>query len=425
MHQRPAQRTDDALWFACPACGASAPWTTPAWRCRCGGPWEVARTHPPRPNPPALDPGRPPGLWRYLEVLAPFDPEDVVTLGEPLTPLVPVALEALPALPVEIVPVPGPGGEPGAAAPWGAPDGAASASIWLKVDGLLPTGSFKDRGVAMMVSHTRRLRLGEVFCDSSGNAGAALAAYAARAGIRCRVLVPAYASGPKVEQIAACGAEVVRVSGTREDVARRALEEAQAAEAEEPQGAGRAAYLSHNWHPLFLDGTKTLAYEIWEQMSYRAPDVFVAPMGYGSAILGAAMGFGELAAAGLIDRVPRLVGVQAAACAPVLDAARRGDPNVPGVPAARTLAEGVACARPVRGPALYRALAATGGAVVGVSEDTIGPARDALGRCGWYAEPTSALVAAAIPAVCRAGLVPPGGTAAALLTGHGLKAGRG
>lgn len=408
--------SEGAYRFRCAACGAEAPWTSSRWRCRCGGPWDAVRGRPAALVPEELA-GRPPGLWRYREALPPFDPEDVVSLGETMTPLVPAAFGDFPPLPAEVVSL---GGRAGAGL---SPAGSGEPAFWLKVDALCPTGSFKDRGVAMVVSHARRIGLREVFTDSSGNAGAALAAYAARAGIRCRVLVPTYASGPKVVQIAAYGAEVVRVPGTREDVARAALAEAERAEADARGGAPASAYASHNWHPLFLEGTKTLAYEVWEQLGFRAPDAFLAPMGYGSAVLGAALGFGELLAAGRIPRLPRLIGVQAAACAPVLHAARTGDAAVPGVAPARTVAEGVACARPVRGPALYQALASSGGGVVGVSEEAILEAWRALARQGWYVEPTAAVAAAGARAAADAGLVRAGEAAVVLLTGHGLKAG--
>ena len=130
-------------------------------------------------------------------------------------------------------------------------------------------------------------------------------AYAAAAGLACRILVPETASYPKIAQIAACGADVVTVKGSRQDVAEAALRQ-----------SAEIFYASHNWQPFFVEGMKTLAYELWEQLGFRAPDNLVVPLGYGSNVLGAERGFDELARRGEIGKGPRLFGVQAANCAP-------------------------------------------------------------------------------------------------------------
>jgi threonine synthase len=127
--------------------------------------------------------------------------------------------------------------------------------------------------------------------DSSGNAGASLSAYAAAAGLTCRILVPETASYPKIAQIAACGADVVTIKGSRQDVAEAALRQ-----------SAQIFYASHNWQPFFIEGTKTLAYELWEQGGFRAPDNVVVPLGYGSNVLGAERGFDELVRGGEIAR---------------------------------------------------------------------------------------------------------------------------
>ena len=160
--------------------------------------------------------------------------------------------------------------------------GRARRSLY-KLDFMMPTGSFKDRGMTVMVSYLKSRGLDHVLEDSSGNAGASLSAYAAAAGMRCRILVPETASYPKIAQIAACGADVVTIQGSRQDVAEAAL--AMSAE---------IFYASHNWQPFFVEGTKTLAYELWEQLGFRAPDNVVVPVGYGSNVLGCERGFAEL-----------------------------------------------------------------------------------------------------------------------------------
>ena len=144
------------------------------------------------------------------------------------------------------------------------------APVHYKLEFMMPTGSFKDRGMTVMVSYLKSRGVTHVLEDSSGNAGASLSAYAAAAGLTCRILVPETASYPKIAQIAACGADVVTIKGSRQDVAEAALRQ-----------SAQIFYASHNWQPFFVEGTKTLAYELWEQAGFRAPDNVVVPLGYG------------------------------------------------------------------------------------------------------------------------------------------------
>ncbi|MGX6450099.1 pyridoxal-phosphate dependent enzyme, partial [Patulibacter sp. S7RM1-6] len=232
-------------------------------------------------GPPATRPTGTPlagqGVWRY----APWLPAvgAPVTLGEPTTPLVELEWDDV--------------------------------AVTVKLEGALPTGSFKDRGAAVLVSWLRAQGAEAVVEDSSGNAGAALAAYCARAGIRCAVYVPESAPPQKLDQLRAHGATPVLVPGPRPaatGAARRAVAEG-------------AVYASHAWSPLYLAGTQTFAFELWEQLG-TAPDVLVLPVGGGALLLGAFHGFRALRDAGHIDRIPRLVAAQAAACAPLAAALR-------------------------------------------------------------------------------------------------------
>jgi threonine synthase len=133
--------------------------------------------------------------------------------------------------------------------------------------------------MTVMVSYLKSHGIEHVLEDSSGNAGASLSAYAAAAGMRCRILVPETASYPKIAQIAACGADVLTIRGSRQDVADAAL-----------RMSSEIFYASHNWVPFFVEGTKTLAYELWEQLGFKAPDNVVTPLGYGSSVLGCVRG---------------------------------------------------------------------------------------------------------------------------------------
>src|SRR4029453_12696257 len=243
-------------------------------------------------------------VWRYAKALR-VDVKDAVSLGEGWTPLVP--------------------GE------W---DGAP---VQWKLELAMPTGSFKDRGMTVMVSYLKSRGVTRVLEDSSGNAGASLSAYAAAAGMQCPILVPETASYPKIAQIAACGADVVTIKGSRQDVAEAALRQ-----------SAEIFYPSHNWQPFFVEGVKTLAYELWEQLGFRAPENLVVPLGYGSNVVGAERGFGELTRRGEVGKGPRLFGVQAANCAPYHAAFVAGGHDLVATPISPTVAEGIATPKPTR-----------------------------------------------------------------------------
>jgi threonine synthase len=317
-------------------------------------------------------------LWRYRKALL-VDAGSAVTLGEGWTPLV--------------------------RAEW---DGVV---LEFKLDFLMPTGSFKDRGMTVMVSYLRDRGVTEVLEDSSGNAGASLSAYCARAGMRCRVLVPETASYPKIAQIAACGADVVTIRGSRQDVAEAALAMSR-----------EVFYASHNLQPFFAEGTKTLAYELWEQLGFRAPDNVVMPVGYGANVLGCDRGFSELLRNKEIRRIPRLYGVQAANCAPFYAAFRAGVEHFTPVPVQPTVAEGIASSKPTRMREVLAPVRASGGAVVAVTEEEIVRALAALAKKGFYVEPTSAAAAAGLSQLIARGAIKAGETTVLVLTGSGLKA---
>jgi len=317
-------------------------------------------------------------VWRYHKALL-VPREHAVTLGEGWTPLIDGVWEGLP--------------------------------VRFKLEFLMPTGSFKDRGMTALVTYLKRCGIEHVLEDSSGNAGASLSAYAAAAGMRCRILVPETASYPKIAQIAACGADVVTIRGSRQDVADAALVMSR-----------EIFYASHNWQPFFVEGTKTLAYEIWEQLDFRAPDNVVVPLGYGSNVLGCERGFSELLRNGEIGRMPRIFGVQAANCAPYYTAYRSGGEALVPTAITSTIAEGIASSKPTRVAEVLRAVRSSGGSIVAVSEEEIVAALGTLARMGLYVEPTSAAAAAGLSQLIGAGAIDPGETNVLVLTGSGLKA---
>src|SRR5580658_8369452 len=301
--------------YLCPACGATLVADRPVWRCGCGSHLNLtAGQGMARGEIDTTEAS----LWRYRAALA-LDGPPRVSLGEGWTPLV--------------------------ARDW---DGAA---IRFKLESQMPTGSFKDRGTAVMLNHLLEVGVGPIHEDSSGNAGSSIATYAAAAGIPCRIYVPAAAPRGKIVQIAASGAEVVTVPGTRQDVTTAALALA---------ASGASFYASHNWHPFFIEGTQTLAFEIWEQLGFRAPDNVLVPTGYGSNILGLERGFDELMRCGEVSRMPRFFAVQAANCA-AFAAAWIDDPVFTPQP---TIADGIATVKPVRTAEVLTALRRSRGGVV-------------------------------------------------------------
>jgi threonine synthase len=258
--------------------------------------------------------------------------------------------------------------------------------IHCKVESLSPTGSFKDRGTAVLISVLKGLDVKAVVDDSSGNAGASLAAYAARAGMASEIYVPASASPHRRAQITIYGAKVIRVEGPRREAALAAQEAATCG----------AYYASHYYNPFTLQGLKTTAYEVWEQLGGCGPDNLVLPVGHGTLLLGAYQGFTDLLEAGLIDRLPRLFAVQAAGCAPLYEAYLQGADEANPVEEGETLAEGICISHPVRDKQILAAIRQTGGAVLAMDDEQIERARRELAQRGFYVEFTSAAPVAAL-----------------------------
>jgi threonine synthase len=362
----------------CTRCGGAFLARAELWRCpACASP--LSWVAPPVFDRSMIDTAQP-GFWRYWRSF-PVSPERAVSFNETATPLVPIELDGH--------------------------------SVTVKLDGQLPTGSFKDRGTAVLMSYLAGEGVSRVVEDSSGNAAASVAGYAARAGIACEVYAPATASPGKLVQAAAYGANVVRVEGTRDDVS-RAAERA----AELPGNA----YATHNWHPFFVDGVKSWAFETWEQLGFQAPDAVIAPAGSGSIILGAYRAFSALEGGGEIGKLPRIYAAQAAACAPLV-AARESSARET-VPFERqpSIAEGIMIANPVRGAELLTALSASNGGAVPVEESEIRRALLDLAKIGIYVEPTSATAIGAWRALIDDGSIQPGERVVVLMTGNGLKA---
>lgn len=283
----------------------------------------------------------------------------------------------------------------------------------LKDDTGLPTGSLKDRASSVVVGKACELGRDTITTASTGNAAVALSAMAAAVGLRAVILVPQTSPIAKRTQMLVFGATVVPVAGTYDDAYALSLE------------ATRAFgwyNRSTAYNPYTIDGKKTVAFELWEQLGRRAPDALVVPTGDGVILAGVHKGFSDLRALGLVDRLPRLYAAQAEGSAAIARACGRSDGEVPGHPGARTIADSICVSVPAAGRWAVRALRETGGAGLVVSDDEITEAIGLLGRtAGIFAEPAAAAALAGVRRAARDGLVRPGETVAALITGNGLK----
>ncbi len=373
-HHAMADSRCAAAMLVCCACGREYPTNKPYWCCPCGGLLDLSFQ-------PSFDLDavrqRAPDLWRYREALPIDHDESIVSFQEGFTPLTDVTFEGR--------------------------------SVLIKQDHLFPTGSYKDRGATILISKARELGVSRVVEDSSGNAGCAVAAYSAAAGIGCDIYVPADSSAAKLSQIRLYGARVQPVAGSRADTARAAL-----------AAAAGHYYASHSWNPYFLHGTKTFAFEVCEQLGWKPPDTVIFPVGNGTLLLGAALGFRELLKAGVIDSTPRFVAVQAAGCAPLHRVLKEDLSTIPDMQSTKTMAEGIAIARPIRGQQIIETIRASQGDIIVVEDAEIKASLYQMGGKGFCIEPTSAATTAGVTKYVQqrrdtAELI------VAPITGHGLK----
>lgn len=356
----------------CPECGKNENLSPERWRCECGGAWEPVEI-----DSFVVDANEY-NIWRYRRMYGLEFDDPPFRMGSGWTPLVRITT----------------GGR----------------EVLFKLEYMAPTGSFKDRGTEVMINILTHQGVQRVVDDSSGNAGASVAANAARAKLQADIFVPAYASPAKQSQISVYGAKVHPIPGLRANAKAAAMEAAQ----------GETALASHAYHPGFLAGQQSLAWELWEQLDGRVPDWYVVPVGQGVHLLGVWLGFKRLLAVGLVKRMPRLVAVQPALLPPVQKALDAGLETIPEMEAIKpSIAEGLAIASPVRGRRILQAIRETGGSCITVEETAISEAQKELASHGLYVEPTSATVFAALEKVFQQAdaddiIVVP-------LTGSGLK----
>ncbi|RLF06104.1 MAG: threonine synthase [Thermoprotei archaeon] len=286
-------------------------------------------------------------------------------------------------------------------------------NIYIKNEGENPTGSFKDRGMTFGV--TRAVELGSkiVVCASTGNTSASLAAYAAKAGLHCIVLVPSgkVALG-KLAQALVHGAHVVLVKGNF-DYALRVVRKL---------CASYPLYLLNSINPYRLEGQRTLAYEVYEQLGYRAPDVVIVPVGNAGNISAIWKGFKELKLLGLTDKVPRMIGVQAEGAAPLAKTLQENSADLIRISNPETVATAIRIGSPVNWKKAIRAVRESKGSILTVSDDEILKAQRLLASTeGLFVEPASAASIAGLAKAMDQGLIDRGEIIVCVATGHGLK----
>ncbi len=288
---------------------------------------------------------RPQDLWRYRELLPVRRVRDIVSLGEAVTPLVP-----LPKLAAKL----------------------GAAELLVKDEGRLPTGSFKARGLVMAVSMAKAFGITHMAMPTNGNAGAALAAYATRAGIRTTIFCPEDTPEVNVSEIELQGAAVYRVNGLIDDCGKIVGE-----------GKAKAGWfdVSTLKEPYRIEGKKTMGLELAEQLGWEVPDVIFYPTGGGTGLIGMWKAFAELEAIGFIgSKRPRMVAVQAAGCAPMVRAWEEGEEHAPRWPDAHTVASGIRVPQAVGDFLILRAVRESGGFAVAVPDETIQAALDEAAR---------------------------------------------
>ncbi|MFP8952893.1 threonine synthase [Natrialbaceae archaeon A-arb3/5] len=376
----------------CPTCERTyAAGPDEPWRCQCGLALEFVDRPFPEGDPlPLSQLDTTEGLWTFFEFL-PI--EQHVTFYEGFTPIV-------------------------------------DAPAWdaqFKLEYVFPTGSFKDRGATTTLSRAVELGVEKVIEDSSGNAGSAIATYAARADLEAEIYVPADVKQSKLMAIQRADARPVRVEGSRQNVTDACIEAVEgdgdaggeATDERTPRQTGEGWYASHAWNPAFYAGTMTFAFEVAAQRGWTVPDAIVLPVGHGTLFLGAYRGFSLLNEAGIVEDMPRLLGAQAAGHAPVVAELGRDPLDEDGN--AATIADGIEIETPARLPEILEAIEATDGDAIALGDDPIESALDRLHRGGFYVEPTCAVAPAALAAYRDEGVLDGDEDVVVPLTGSGLK----
>lgn len=356
-------------YFKCNGCGKEYSMDTRRFSCGCGGLFSLVDEAMMPFDLSGIDQSEQ-GFFRYRRFF-PLQNElwRDVTMGEVVTPMVRMNKDSSP---VQC-----------GMKPFSSNNGSdVKDNLWLKLDYMFPTGSFKDRGAALLVWLCKTIGVKKVIQDSSGNAGKAVAAYCHRAGIECEIYVPKGTSQYKMDAIRQYGAELTVFDGSRDETADACRLKAR---------EGGIYYANHVYNPMFYQGTKTYIYEVYGQIR-RIPGNLFFPVGNGSMLLGAEIALKELHDAGLISQWPKLFIVQSEKCAP-LYGCNDGVPH--DIVPEPTLAEGIAIGKPMRGKQILNSDYPGEREIITVPEESILPARELLIKQGYTVEPTTAATYAA------------------------------
>jgi len=330
------------MYFYCEKCDKQYPLDSHSYMCACGGLFQL---HKEENDQPVRD----------------------ITIGEGVTPLLKMNTGGL--------------------------------DVLLKMESMQPTGSFKDRGAYTLINEINKLGIKKIALDSAGNAGTAISAYAAAAGMDCTVYVPDDTSQEKIDQMEAYGAKIIKVADGRMQAC-----------AEVKMNLGDAYYASHVYNPLFFEGTKSIAYELYEQLGKEVPEYVFMPVGNGTLLLGLYLGFKE------IGRLPHFVAVQSTKCAPIYEAFH----GKPEAPKSATIAQAIRIEKPRRLEEILCAIKESDGDVLAVDDEEILKAKQFLGERGIYVEVTSAAALAGALNFFKDGK-PDNWRVILPITAHGLK----
>ncbi len=332
---------------------------------------------------------RPMSVWKYLELLPVDDASKVVTIGEGGTRLLRATRLA---------------------------ESLGLRNLYLKDESRNPTGSFKDRKATVAVTKAREFGFKTVACATAGNAGASVAAYAAKAGLRAVILAFKNVTRTKLAKLVSYGADVFIVEGTSSDVNQLAVE------ACKKYGWCNIVAASR-YNPYVKDGAKTEAIEICEQLEWKVPDWLVVPVGNGCGLVSCWKGLKELWQTGLIDHLPKMVGVQGAECAPLVHAFTAGLPpdKIERFPNAHTIAHSIEDDFPPDGEGALEAIHESGGIAIGVEDDRMLWAQKLIAQKeGLFIEPASASTVTAAHQLLNDGYVDSNDVIAAVASGSGL-----
>ncbi|MEM3257833.1 MAG: pyridoxal-phosphate dependent enzyme [Thermoproteota archaeon] len=342
------------------------------WKCNCGAPFKVVLYDKFKKDKIIKSIY---SIWRYRNFYPYVKKEKIVSLGEGWTPLVKV-----------------------------------KNNLWLKLEYLMPTGSFKDRGSSVLISGllSELSNVKSFSEDSSGNAGASMAAYCAKAGVKIRVFVPEKTSGPKILQIASYGAQIFKVNGSREEVSAKAQEMSK-----------EYTYIGHAWHPYFRDGIRTLAYEVAEQTNWKLFERVYLPVSSGTLLLGFMEGLRHMCISNVINSIPKVVASQTTQVSPVYRKLKNLHYSPPSE--VKTVADALVNSNPPLLEEMTKIMKEIDGDAEVVNEEEIIKASILLARNGFYVEPSAAVAFAAYLKHLNENLIKKDEKTLIILTGIGLK----